>query len=99
MATRRPASTKSLHEEFTRFVERPTREGLRSLLQHNVGELAHIDFKESWPEPSKLARHVLGFANSGGGIIVVGMAESDESLSPVGVAKLVDKTDILKARV
>ena len=29
----------------------------------------HIDYKEQWIDSTKLARHILGFANSGGGII------------------------------
>jgi hypothetical protein len=96
MAKARAASTKSLYEDFARFAEQPTRERLRGLLQHNVGELAHLDFKEAWPEHSKLARHILGLANTGGGVIVIGVAEADQALSPVGVTKLIDKTDILK---
>jgi hypothetical protein len=40
------AKRKSLNEEFVKFFENPTREGLRALLKNNFGELPNLDFKE-----------------------------------------------------
>lgn len=89
---------KSHREDFARFFENPSREGLRDLLRGHVGELDQLDFKREWPEWSKLARHVLAFANSGGGCIVAGVAENVETghAEPTGIEKLVDKADIDK---
>lgn len=86
---------KGLREAFAEFFEQPTRPGLRKILQDNVGEFDHIDFKEAWPAKPKLARHILGFANSRGGIMIVGVKEAeDKSLTPDGLPSLTDKTDI-----
>jgi len=88
---------KSLNEEFARFFESPAREGLRELLKNINGEFPNLDFKEEWPALSKVARHILGLANSGGGCIIVGVAEMpDKTLEPKGIASLLDKADVIK---
>jgi len=88
---------KTLYEEFASFFENPTRDRLRELLRHNVGESANCDFKEQWPSFSSLARHLLGLGNSGGGCIIIGVAErADHSLEPIGLDTLVDKADFMK---
>lgn len=87
--------SKSLKEEFAKFCESPDRTKFRELLKQNTGEYAHVDFKTLWPEKPELAKHVLGFANSGGGVLVIGVKEENSgSLVPVGLASLEDKTDI-----
>lgn len=87
---------KGFKEAFARFFEEPTREGLRELLRDGMGEANELDFKRKWPEGSKLAKHVLGLANFGGGCIVVGMEQvEDGTLDPVGLPALTDKTAIL----
>lgn len=83
---------KGYREAFARFFENPTREGLRAILKENIGELKELDFKETWPESSSLAKHILGMANSGGGCIVAGV--EDTTLEPKGLAKSEDKTVI-----
>jgi hypothetical protein len=87
---------KGYKEAFARFFEAPTREGLRDLLRDGLGEANEFDFKQEWPETSKLAKHILGFANfDTGGCIVVGVKqEEDGSLNPVGVSRVKDKTEI-----
>lgn len=91
------AGSKGKHEEFARFFEQPTREALRNLLQRHFGELNELDFKEVWPAHAKLARHLLGIANSHGGCLIIGVAQQDDnSLHPVGLATLADKADIHK---
>ncbi len=89
---------RQFHEAIARFFEQPTREGLRELLRTNIGELDHCDFKGNWPPLSNIARHILGFANSGGGVIVIGMAQGadDNSLQPIGLKSILDKADIDK---
>ncbi len=90
---------KQFHEALARFFETPTRETLRELLRTHFGELDGCDFKAEWPPHlSNIARHILGIANSGGGVIVVGMAEKedDKSLQPVGLTTLLDKAKVHK---
>jgi len=85
-------------EVMAKFLEAPTREGLRGFLQDNLGEFSHTDFKEAWPEPAKIARHVLGLANSGGGALILGVSEKpDKTLDPVGMKEMVDKVEVGKS--
>ncbi len=87
---------KSFHEDFARFYEQPTRDRLAELLRTHYGELEHSDFKEAWPAWPKLARHILGLANSGGGGLIIGVAEqADRTLQPVGVDMLTDKASVI----
>lgn len=86
---------KFIHEDFAKFFEHPTREDFRNLIKNNFGELPQCDFKEDWPGLSKLARHILGIANSKGGCIIVGIAQrEDNALEPKGLPKLLDKAEI-----
>lgn len=86
---------KSVNEHFARFYETPTREGLRELLEHHYGEFAYCDFKKEWPTWAKTARHILAFANSGGGALVMGIAEKNASFEPVGLDNPIDKAKII----
>ena len=56
--------TRGSKELFARFLENPTREGLREILQNHLGETRDLDFKESWENWAKMAKHILGLANS-----------------------------------
>jgi predicted HTH transcriptional regulator len=86
---------KSFKEEFAKFCESPDRTKFRELLKQNTGEYAFIDFKENWLEFPNLAKHILGFANSGGGVLVFGVKEENTgSLTVLGVDSFQDKTDI-----
>ena len=86
---------KEQHEEFARFFSEPSRENLRNLVKNTIGEADHLDFKERWPETHKLAKHVLSVANSGGGAIVIGIAQSkDGKLDPTGLHSVTDKSYI-----
>lgn len=90
-----PRANKSYHESFARFFETPTREAFRDLIRSNIGELRSCDFKVSWTPHASLAKHVLGLANTEGGCIVFGVAESDDgALESVGLRKLADKADV-----
>jgi len=83
---------KELYEGFAKFFETPTRESLRELLQRAYGESENIDFKEILPDKTKLAKSILAFANSGGGILIIGVKDGTPPV-PVG-ASIEDKTDI-----
>lgn len=84
-------------EDFAQFLEQPTREGLRSLLKSHTGEQDNLDFKGSWPTDTKLAKHILALANIGGGCLVVGVEEEGDIITPNGISKIQDKTDIFKS--
>src|SRR3989337_2634025 len=91
------SSRKALYEEFAQFFEKPTRESLRELLKNNVSELPNCDFKTQWPALPKVARHLLGIGNSGGGCLIAGVVEkADGTLEPEGLEKLTDKANIVK---
>ncbi len=88
---------KAWNEDFAKFFSDPSREKLRDLLKNNVGELDSADFKKDWPVLSKVARHILGLANSGGGCLFVGIEEKDDkTFEPIGVDELLDKADLQK---
>jgi predicted HTH transcriptional regulator len=90
------AKQKSFHEDFAKFFEKPTREGLRKLLKNNIGELRTLDFKGQWLDHSSLSKNILGMANSGGGCLVVGVEEkTDKTFEPVGLSTLEDKANII----
>lgn len=77
------------------FFREPNRERLREILQSYDGENNNLDFKQQWIDQAKLAKHVLAFANSGGGVIVFGVAETDDNtLSIEGLDELMDKSDL-----
>lgn len=93
--TKKPASFK---EEFALFLEDPSRDRLRDLLKHHHGELPELEFKGEWPETPKLAKLVLGMANSSGGSLVVGVSETaDKKIECNGLETLRDKSDIDKS--
>lgn len=83
-------------EGFARFFEQPTREGLKELLKQNFGEQDYLDFKKQWTSLSKIAKHIIAFANSGGGCIVLGVEQTNDELEAVGLDSILDKADIAK---
>lgn len=86
---------KELHEGFAKFFENPTREGLRDLLMANFGEQNNLDFKADWSSFSKMAKHILAFANSGEGCIVLGVSQKEDgSLESVGLNHFIDKATV-----
>lgn len=79
------------------FLTDPTHETFRDLLVHNTGETDFLDFKMKWIDLTKLAKHILAIANSGGGCIIIGVSQkSDGSTSPDGLspADFLDKADV-----
>jgi predicted HTH transcriptional regulator len=79
------------------FIKNPSHETLKDLLLHNTGETDFLDFKTKWTEFSKMAKHVLAIANSGGGCIIVGVSQNDEgaiSLTGLNEDDFLDKADI-----
>jgi Putative DNA-binding domain len=96
MTTSSKSQPKGIKEEFAKFYENPSRDKLRDLIRDNLGEFFHLDFKEVWPSLSKIARHILGLANSDRGCIVVGVAEKeDKTIEAKGVENSKDKAEIV----
>jgi predicted HTH transcriptional regulator len=88
---------KSQHEAFSQFFEKPTREKLRELVKQNIGETDYLDFKAEWPDLVKVSKHILALANSGGGILVIGLNQTDAGdIEVTGLTELKDKVDIVK---
>lgn len=86
-----------IKEDFAKFAETPDRVKFREFLKQNTGEYPFVDFKETWLDDPKLAKHILAMSNSGGGVLVIGMGENpDKSLNYVGITSLEDKTNIDK---
>ena len=77
------------------FFDHPDGERLSQLLKDDVDESDDLDYKEQWPQGPKLARHILGFANSGGGCMIIGVKESGGGpITAIGVKTLIDITKI-----
>lgn len=77
--------------------QNPSRESFREYFKNSTGEMNDIDFKTKLEADAKLAKHILGMANYGGGAIVFGVKqESNGSLEYVGVENIMDKADVTK---
>lgn len=77
--------------------QNPSRESFREYLKNSTGEMNDVDFKTQLEVDAKLAKHILGMANYGGGVIIFGVKqESNGDLDYVGVESLMDKADITK---
>ena len=86
---------------FNQFFTERTHQGSKQLFQEHIGENGRrnlIDFKEQMPDGGKLAKTILGIANSGGGIIVFGVSQikSDNAFRLQGLPKFIDKADFIK---
>lgn len=90
-------STRKIYEEFASFAENPRRDTFRRLVKDHFGEQDNLDFKADWIESSKLARHILGMANSQGGCLIFGMKENeDKTIEPIGLSDAKDQSDFSK---
>ncbi|WCN38634.1 RNA-binding domain-containing protein [Aneurinibacillus uraniidurans] len=79
------------------FLLDPTHDTLCDLLLHNTGETDFLDFKAKWIDLTKLAKHILAIANSGGGSIIVGVgqqADGSSSLDGLSNQDFLDKADV-----
>ena len=82
---------KNVHDYFPEFLNNPTSENFKKMIRDNTGESNYLEFKEDYPIDYKLAKTILGMANSGGGIIIIGI---DDNRELKGLKELKDKTDI-----
>ncbi|MGB2842726.1 MAG: RNA-binding domain-containing protein [Halobacteriota archaeon] len=85
----------SIHKNFENFYKNPTFDTLCELLCENFGETDLYDFKEEWQSWPKTAKHILGFSNSGGGGIIIGVSQNEDNTFNIkGLKNLIDKSDI-----
>ena len=82
---------------FDLIVKNPSRDGFKTFLKESCGELDNIDFTEKWITKGKLAKIMLEMANTGGGVIVLGIQENkDDNYLAVGIDELKDAADVEK---
>lgn len=88
---------KIVPQTLKEFLITPSRESLKELLLNNTGESDYVDFKSSWVEWTKLAKHILAISNSGGGCLILGVRQEDDgSLTLRGLTDedFYDKADV-----
>lgn len=83
-----PKQTKDI---IYNLLQEPTLDNFREFIRNHTGEHNSIDFKKQWIEGPHLAKLMLAIANSGGGIVVFGIAESEDgSADLTGLDELKD---------
>jgi predicted HTH transcriptional regulator len=60
-------------EKLGRALEQGNRRAIADLLGNILSETDQIEAKVRLPEDSKLAKHILAIANSGGGAVIIGL--------------------------
>ncbi|MEZ4972484.1 MAG: ATP-binding protein [Cyclobacteriaceae bacterium] len=89
---------KVVRDQIYQLIQSPDRANIREHLQNTIGETDNVDYKVDFNNYAKLSRHILAIANTGGGLIIVGVAQSRETgqIDPIGLDRFVDKADIYK---
>lgn len=92
------ADKRALKDVLYEFLQNPTRENFVELVLKGTGEQNNIDFKGEWIKEEKIAEIMLGIANSGGGVIIIGVKENkeDKTIKAAGIEKIVDKAVICR---
>ena len=84
-----------IREYFARFLEGPYPRKFSRITSGAFRRVRFLDFKEAWPEKSEIAKHILAFANSGTGCLVIGVAEKEDNTYDIkGLSTLTDKTQM-----
>ena len=87
---------KGITEKFAKLFDNPNRETFIIALNNLTGEYDDLEFKEQEIDVHILAKHILGIANTSGGVICLGIKESDDGLIPIGLHSNSDSTDLKK---
>lgn len=86
---------KQLKDTVYKLLQEPTLDNFREFLHSQTGEHNAIDFKGQWIEGAALAKELLALANSGGGIIIFGVAENEDKTTKIdGLLEIRDKAVI-----
>ena len=89
------AFPKQLKDVVYGLLQEPTLDKFREFIKNHTGEHNSIDFKKQWIEGNQLAKEMLAIANSGGGVIIFGVAEGDDgSIDVSGLQDLKDPADV-----
>lgn len=87
-------------DDLLDFFKEPTLEAFSNFLEKNVGEGSQVEFKGKWINEIKLAKVMMGMANSGGGCIVIGVSEeANGTITSTGIpedSKIYDPADFAK---
>ena len=77
------------------LLQEPTLDKFREFIKNHTGEHNSIDFKKQWIEGNQLAKEMLAIANCGGGVIIFGVTETENSSIDVsGLQELKDPADV-----
>lgn len=85
---------KGINEKFAKLFEDPNRVTFKESLVNITGEYDDIEFKEREIEYKILAKHILGIANTSGGLICLGIEETENGLKPKGLERNTDITQM-----
>ena len=89
------AFPKQLKDVVYGLLQEPTLDKFREFIKNHTGDHNSIDFKKQWIEGNQLAKEMLAIANSGGGVIIFGVAEGDDgSIDVSGLQDLKDPADV-----
>ncbi|UTE76761.1 helix-turn-helix domain-containing protein [Rossellomorea sp. KS-H15a] len=83
-----------MKEKFATFLADPNRVGLREIFENQSGEHNELDFKLEWPVKGNLAKHILAFANYGGGFLIIGVKEENGVIEPEGLKSFKPKENV-----
>ncbi|WP_295612016.1 helix-turn-helix domain-containing protein [uncultured Methanobrevibacter sp.] len=87
---------KSIKENFAKLFDDPNRVTLKDSLMNLTTEYDDFEFKEIEIETHILAKHIIGMANTNGGIIILGVKDTENGLKPCGLESTRDITDMKK---
>lgn len=87
---------KAIKETFAKLFDDPNRVTLKDSLKNLTTEYDDFEFKEIEIETHILAKHIIGMANTNGGIIILGVTETERGLEPCGLKTTTDTTDMKK---
>ena len=87
---------KGIKENFAKLFDDPNRVTLKDSLMNLTTEYDDYEFKEIEIETPILAKHIIGMANTNGGIIILGVKETENGLKPCGLESNTDTTDMKK---
>ncbi|WP_405309036.1 helix-turn-helix domain-containing protein [Methanobrevibacter sp.] len=86
----------SIKENFAKLFDDPNRVTLKDSLMNLTTEYDDYEFKEIEIETPILAKHIIGMANTNGGIIILGVEDTENGLKPCGLEINTDTTDMKK---
>ena len=86
----------SVKENFAKLFDDPNRVTLKDSLMNLTTEYDDFEFKEIEIKDYILAKHIIGMANTNGGIIILGVKETENGLKPCGLESNTDTTDMKK---